>query len=109
MIATGRVLKVLTATLAAIALAACSGGEDDGDGGASTATGKATLDSAFGTNGVAAIPLNASTHDRFMAVAVGQAGEARHQTGLWRQVAIGQLARLPPAARARSFRRLPTN
>jgi uncharacterized delta-60 repeat protein len=34
-----------------------------------------TLDASFGTNGIAALPLNATTHDRFMAVAVAPDGK----------------------------------
>jgi len=41
----------------------------------SLATVKAALDTAFGANGVAASPLSASEHDRFMAVAVAPDGK----------------------------------
>jgi uncharacterized delta-60 repeat protein len=33
------------------------------------------MDSTFGTNGIAAVPLNANTHDRFMAVTQGSDGK----------------------------------
>jgi uncharacterized delta-60 repeat protein len=74
--------------LGALALASCG---DDGDTGSETtapvttaapsgsnttaAAVKAGLDSAFGTSGVAAVPLSASEHDRFMAVTVSSDGK----------------------------------
>lgn len=74
----------------ALALASC--GDDGGDNAsestttlapATTAAGptttaapiKAALDTAFGANGIAASPLSATEHDRFMAVAVGSDGK----------------------------------
>lgn len=68
----------------ALALAAC--GDDDGEASsdstspvtsASTTAGplKAGLDAAYGKQGVAATPLSATEHDRFMAVAIAPDGK----------------------------------
>jgi uncharacterized delta-60 repeat protein len=61
----------------AFALVAC-GGDDDEEGttgGQTTAPGRVAIDTAFGTNGVAAVPLSGSAHDRFMATAIAPDGK----------------------------------
>jgi uncharacterized delta-60 repeat protein len=76
-----RFLALAGAGLVALALAACGG--DDNDEPSSTSSPSAaadpskplSLDSGFGTSGIATVPLNANTHDRFMAVAQGSDGK----------------------------------
>jgi uncharacterized delta-60 repeat protein len=68
----------LAAVTLALTLAAC--GSDSGDNnGSSTQTtapaGPIALDTAFGNGGIAQLPLDASTHDRFMAITVGPDGK----------------------------------
>jgi uncharacterized delta-60 repeat protein len=74
-----RYWSLLAAGALALALVACGGGDDD-DGGASSQDSPATatklaLDTAYGTSGIASVPLSASAHDRFMATTVGADGK----------------------------------
>ena len=78
-----RLVAAVAVAALSLTLAAC-GGDDDGSdstggtgaassGGGTPATLK--LDTAYGTSGIATSPLNASAHDRFMAVAQASDGK----------------------------------
>lgn len=66
----------------ALALVACGGDEDTPTGASNTAVAPTVpaaakalaLDLTYGTAGIASVPLNAATHDRFMAIAVAPDG-----------------------------------
>ncbi|MCC6236173.1 MAG: hypothetical protein IT299_01215 [Dehalococcoidia bacterium] len=85
-----RLVVQATGIAAASVLVACAGGGSDAGGTSATAVGTSKaattataspqaravgLDSAFGTNGVAQVPLAANAHSRFMAVATGSDGK----------------------------------
>src|SRR5687768_13597896 len=79
-----RYLAVAGACVLALSLVACSSDDGDDDTSPSTTSSPAasadstkavTLDTAYGTGGIATVPLNANTHDRFMAVAQGADGK----------------------------------
>src|SRR5688500_9662464 len=79
-----RYLAVAGACVLALSLVACSSDDSDDDTSPSTTSSPAasadstkavTLDTAYGTTGIASVPLNANTHDRFMAVVQGADGK----------------------------------
>ncbi|MGE3985855.1 MAG: hypothetical protein AB7G38_16930 [Dehalococcoidia bacterium] len=79
-----RFLAAAGAGLLALALVACGGDDEDGEATPSTSNTPAasadsakplTFDTSYGTSGVATVPLNANTHDRFMAVTQGSDGK----------------------------------
>ena len=75
-------MKTICAALAAgalaLALVACGGNDDNestqSSSPSATTASKLALDATFGTAGIAAVPLSATTHDRFMAVATAPDG-----------------------------------
>jgi uncharacterized delta-60 repeat protein len=72
-----KILTTLGAGALALGLMACGGDSDDTgtSGEQPAATSRVAMDTAFGTNGIATVPLNSAAHDRFMAVAVGSDGK----------------------------------
>lgn len=86
-----RLMALATSMAAASLLLACAGGGAEQGGAAKTSVGTPTaaptggvpsqagrtvgVDSTFGTNGVAQLPLAANAHSRFMAVAAGPDGK----------------------------------
>jgi uncharacterized delta-60 repeat protein len=78
-----RLIAAVAVAALSLTLAACGGDDDDSDstgGTGAVSSGSGTpatlkLDTAYGTGGIATSPLNASAHDRFMAVAQGSDGK----------------------------------
>ncbi len=78
-----KLIAAVAVAALSLTLAACGGDDDDSDstggtgaassGGGAPATLK--LDTGYGTSGIATSPLNASAHDRFMAVAQASDGK----------------------------------
>jgi uncharacterized delta-60 repeat protein len=70
-------VSALAAGVLALSLIACGSGDGDDDDSSSSSGsgGPVTLDTVFGVNGVAPAPLNAATHDRFMATTVAPDGK----------------------------------
>ena len=72
-------MRAFAVAALSLTLAACGGDDDDSDGTGAASSGGGTpatlkLDTGYGTGGIATSPLNASAHDRFMAVAQGSDG-----------------------------------
>jgi uncharacterized delta-60 repeat protein len=78
-----RLVGAFAAAALSVALVACGGDDDDSDstgGSGATSSGGSTpaalkLDTAFGTGGISALPLNPNGHDRFLAVAQSSDGK----------------------------------